>query len=134
MTYHNAEFSGVTESTGRSNGKQLRQLPLAMTDYANIVRPEERAAMHAWLEQTLAAIRTTAEPAPRATLRRLRQSGFDGAFFQGLAHGAAFTRESLRDAFDTGPLEEKKNWRRLTCRRISTSNWNAWDTRQNNQI
>jgi len=58
---------------------------LAMPDCADIVRPEERAAMRAWLEQALAAVRTTAEPAPRATLRRLRQSGFDGAFFQGLA-------------------------------------------------
>jgi hypothetical protein len=28
------------------------------------------------------------------------------------AHGAAFTRETLRDAFDSGPLEEKKKWRR----------------------
>ena len=28
------------------------------------------------------------------------------------AHNTAFTRETLRDAFDTGPLEEKKEWRR----------------------
>lgn len=28
------------------------------------------------------------------------------------AHGTAFTRETLRDAFDTGPIEGKKKWRR----------------------
>jgi len=51
----------------------------AMPDYADIVLPEERAAMQAWLEETLTAIRTTAVPAPLATLRRLRRHGFDGA-------------------------------------------------------
>jgi hypothetical protein len=28
------------------------------------------------------------------------------------SHGTVFTRETLRDAFDSGPLDEKKKWRR----------------------
>ena len=59
--------------------------PLYMPDYADIILPEEREAMRAWLDQTLAAIRATAAPSPQATLRRLCQRGFDGAYYRGLA-------------------------------------------------
>jgi len=66
-------------------------IALAMTNYADIVLPGERAAAAAWFDQALAAIRTTTAPAPQATLRRLRQPGFDGAFL----HGAALNGKPL---------------------------------------
>ena len=61
------------------------QPPLFMPNYADIVRPEERDAMRTWLEQTLAAVRTTAVPPPQAAVRCIRQRGFDGVCYRGLA-------------------------------------------------
>jgi len=80
--------------------------------------------MRAWLEQTLAAVRTTAVPAPQAALRCIRQRGFDGACYRGLVRNGQPLRlkgtvypAGIGMATDMAlRVELPSSGRRFTCR------------------